>query len=101
MVRRPEWRYAVEAETAPRDGQGLIRRLQLKLRDGDVDGLILVLRSTRTVAEFLDIARGALQALFTIDGRAALARLRVGADPGGNAIVVLPRRRRVGETPHG
>lgn len=101
MVRRPAWRYGVEAETAPRDGQGLIRRLQHKLRDGDVDGLILVLRSTRAVAEFLDVARGALETMFTIDGRTALARLRAGEDPGGNAIVVLPRRRRIGMTRHG
>src|SRR5262245_36496428 len=31
------WRYGVEAESLPRDGQALIRRLALKARDGDVD----------------------------------------------------------------
>jgi transcriptional regulator with XRE-family HTH domain len=94
MVRRTDWRYGVEAETAPRDAQALIRRLQLKVRDGDVDGVILVVRSTAAVREFLEVATATLQPSFPIDGPKALARLSRGDDPGGSAIVILPRRRR-------
>ena len=51
------WEVGVEAETAPRDGQALTRRLNLKLRDGDIDGLILLLPATRATRTFLAEAR--------------------------------------------
>ena len=93
VVRGPGWHYGVEAETAPRDVQGLIRRLALKQRDGHVDGVILLLRATATGRAFLELGREALASFFPVDGRHALGRLAAGADPGGNAIVVLTRGR--------
>src|SRR4051794_39747901 len=47
------WRYGVEAETRPSDGQDLTRRLMLKQRDGGLDGVLLVLPDTRTTRAFL------------------------------------------------
>ena len=87
------WRYGVEAESAPNDAQALVRRLALKERDGDVDGVILVLRPTRRVRAFLREAAPVLSPFFRVSGVDALARLAAGNDPGGSAIVLIPRRR--------
>src|SRR3990172_7032778 len=84
------WIEAVEAETRPHDAQALHRRLALKLRDGEVDGLILVVRDTRTTRAFLREAADEIVPSFPIRGSIALERLRAGSAPGGNAIVVLP-----------
>ncbi len=92
MVRGSGWRFGVEAETAPRDGQALVRRLQLKERDGAVDGVLLAVRDTRTVRLFLEEAAGILRPMFPITSREALAKLRAGMAPTGNAIVIVPRR---------
>jgi transcriptional regulator with XRE-family HTH domain len=94
LIRGPGWRYGVEAETAPRDAQALLRRLQLKRRDGRVDGIVLLLRSTAQTRRFLGEAGGLLAADFPVPGRRALALLQGGLDPGGSAVVVLPLRRR-------
>ena len=93
LIRGAGWRYAAEAETAPRDGQALVRRLQLKLRDGDVDGLILLVRDTRTTREFLEVAEPELRAMFPMSTRTILGALRRGAPPPGNGVVVVPRSR--------
>jgi transcriptional regulator with XRE-family HTH domain len=92
LARRHGWRYGVEAETAPNDGQATLRRLALKRRDGQVDGVILLVRDTRRTRAFLDAIKDVTGSAFPVAGSRALERLRVGADPGGNAIVVLPRR---------
>jgi transcriptional regulator with XRE-family HTH domain len=86
------WRYGVEAETAPRDSQSVARRIQLKQRDGQVDGVLLLLRRTVQTRRFLAEAGGHLRDLFPVDGPRALELLRAGVDPGGNAIIVLPLR---------
>jgi hypothetical protein len=95
FIQRPGWRYGVEAETSPADAQALVRRLRLKVRDGGVDGVILVVRSTVRTRAFLASAGEVLGVAFPVDGRAALARLSAGEDPGGNAIVLLDGRRHV------
>lgn len=89
MIGGADWRYGVEAETAPRDVQALARRLTLKQRDGWVDGILLVLPRTRRAREFLDAGRPLLRAFLPVDGRVALARLRRGDDPGGGSIIVV------------
>lgn len=89
MVSGPDWRYGVEAETAPRDVQALSRRLALKLRDGGVDGILLVLPRTRRAREFLAASRGMLDAAFPLPGATALARLKDGLDPEGGSIILL------------
>lgn len=92
LISGPSWRYGVEAETAPRDEQALMRRLGLKLRDGDVDGLILLLRSTVQTRRFLREAGDVLRDSFPVDGRRALELLGAGMNPGGGSVIVLPRR---------
>jgi transcriptional regulator with XRE-family HTH domain len=89
MVSGPGWRYGVEAETAPRDVQALSRRLALKLRDGGVDAILLVLPRTRRVREFPAASRAMLNAAFPVPGPTALTRLKDGLDPGGGSIIQL------------
>lgn len=89
LVRGTDWRYGAEAETHPTDGQALARRLELKVRDGGVDGVLLIVPATRHVRAFLAAAGDLLDPVFPIAGRRALELLRAGVDPGGNAIVVL------------
>jgi hypothetical protein len=93
LIRGSGWRYAAEAETAPRDGQALVRRLRLKLHDGNVDGLILLVRDTRTTRTFLEVAEPELRAMFPMSTRTILGALRRGAPPPGNGVVVVPRSR--------
>jgi transcriptional regulator with XRE-family HTH domain len=86
------YRCGIEAETSATDSQALARRLQLKLRDGAVDALLLVLPDTRRTRGFLVAARSVLDGLFPVPGRRALELLGAGVPPGGNAIIVLSRR---------
>ena len=92
MVSGPDCRYGVEAETAPKDSQALARRVQLKMRDGAVDGVILLLPRTRRTREFVEASAGTLGPLFPIAGARALELVRAGVDPGGSAIVMFDRR---------
>jgi transcriptional regulator with XRE-family HTH domain len=89
MVRGPGWRYGVEAETGPQDAQALAGRLQLKLRDGGVDGILLVLPDTRRVRLFRVAAESLLGPLFPMPGSEALERLAAGQNPGGSAMIVV------------
>lgn len=93
-VRGPNWLFGVEAETSPHDGQALIRRLQLKIRDGGVDGVLLLVRDTRTVREFVSETEKLRGSDLSVRTREVLARLRAGERPDGNAIVVVRRRDR-------
>jgi hypothetical protein len=89
MVRGPGWRYGTEAETHPTDAQALGRRTELKQRDGQVDGVLLVLPDTRHVRMFVVAAADVLVPSFPVPGRRALELLRAGIDPGGNSVIVL------------
>ena len=82
-------RCAVEAETRPTDVQALTRKLALKERDGDAHRLILLLSDTRHNRAFLHGPGESLRRTFPLPGRRALELLAAGADPGGNAIVLL------------
>ena len=85
------WRVGVEAETSLRDGQALLRRLRLKARDGGADGLILLLRGTRTTRRTLAETGLLNDPFFGLPGREALAALSAGKWPSArNAIVVMP-----------
>jgi len=82
-------RVGVEVETRPRDVQALERRLALKMRDGEVDTVILVLADTRANRHLVRAHASSLTATFTIPGRLALQRLAAGVHPGGSALVLL------------
>jgi transcriptional regulator with XRE-family HTH domain len=83
------WRYGVEAERNPIDGQALCRRLRLKERDGGVDGVILLLPDTRATRAFRAAFKDLLATDFAVGHTAAIRALASGTDPGGSAIVVL------------
>jgi transcriptional regulator with XRE-family HTH domain len=83
------WRHGAEAETRPRDRQALERRLALKLRDGDVSSMSLVLLDSRHNRDFVRSNAAAFEERFPIPGRRALEALRAGVDPGGNSIILL------------
>jgi hypothetical protein len=89
VIAGPAWRFAVEAETRIRDWQALERRLALKLRDGDVDGLLLVVARTRTNVTIVRSLTTVLVSMFPVPSALALQRLASGADPGGSSLIVL------------
>ena len=89
LVRGEGWRYGVEAELNPVDGQALLRRITLKRRDGMVDGVLLLLPDTRQTRHFRREMAELLSAEFPISTGVALRRLAAGLDPGGSAIIVL------------
>lgn len=91
FISGPGWRYGVEAETSPRDAQALNRRLQLKARDGGVDGVLLVLRDNRSGRAFSRQAAVELGPTFPRSGARVLELLRAGIDPGGSAVVFVAR----------
>ncbi len=82
-------RIAVEAETRLDDIQALDRRLRLKIRDGAVSAVILVVSDTANNREALDLYRESLRATFPLDGRAIRRALREDRVPEANGIVVL------------
>ena len=89
LVNGASWRGGVEAETRPTDLQALQRRLALKMRDGGVDALILVLADTRHNRALLHAHGDELAQRFPVSGRRALELLAAGAHPGGNAVALL------------
>jgi len=81
-------RVGIEAEMRPSDLQALQRKLSLKVRDGGVDRLILVLADTKANRRFLRLASEDLGSLFRLQGRDAARALRSSVDPGCNLIVL-------------
>ena len=79
----------MEAETRARDSQALERRLALKLRDGGVDHVILLLADTRNDRAFVRGLGAGFRDAFPVPGRVAIARLSAGEDPRGSAIILL------------
>jgi transcriptional regulator with XRE-family HTH domain len=88
LLRVNRCRVGVEAETRPRDGQALQRRISLKRRDGGVDRVLLVVADTRTNHSFLREHGVELRTDFPQPGRDALAALAAGTPPG-DAIILL------------
>jgi len=89
VITGPRWRCGVEAETRPRDRQALERRLALKLRDGDVSSICLLLLDSRHNREFVRANRDILEERFPLPGRRALELLGAGVAPGDSTIVML------------
>jgi hypothetical protein len=79
----------VEAESRLRDIQALERRLGLKLRDGGLERVVLVVSDTRSNRRVLDSHRDALRSLLPLDGRAILRALRAGLLPEASGILLV------------
>ncbi len=89
LLRGEAWRCGVEAETGPRDGQALNRRLELKRRDGEVDHVLLILPNTRRVRAFLGETGALLRTNLPGGQKVILDRLAAGENPRTSAILVL------------
>ncbi len=83
------WRYGVEVEAHPIDGQAIARRHALKARDGGMDGVILVLPDTRQTRAFLREFGPLLTHDFPLPCAVALRMLGAAKDPGGSSIVIV------------
>jgi hypothetical protein len=79
----------VDAETRLYDVQALLRRLSLKLRDSEVDDLLLVLADTRSNRAATAAVPHLLAPMFPVSARRPLAALADGRHPGGSAILFL------------
>jgi hypothetical protein len=88
LIQGAGWRVGVEAETALDDLQAVERRLALKLRDGGIEQVILLVADTRRNREALAAAPAAFASL-SRDARGTLRALSRGTDPARSAIVVL------------
>jgi transcriptional regulator with XRE-family HTH domain len=82
------WSLAVEAETVLDDIQAVERRLNLKLRDGGIEHVILLVAETRANRAAVDASSCAFPGLAR-QARSTLRALRHGVDPGRSSIVLL------------
>jgi transcriptional regulator with XRE-family HTH domain len=89
VIRGPGWRYGVEAELNPVDGQALLRRLRLKLRDSGIDGLILLLPDTRQARRFRAEYAELLASDYPGRSSATLHALAQGECPTGSTVIVV------------
>jgi transcriptional regulator with XRE-family HTH domain len=96
MITIGQTRIGVEAETQLRDGQALQRRLNLKMRDGGVDHLLLVVSDTRSNRAFLRWWAAEVRGDLPGGSTELLDALRAGRDPGKSGIVLLKVGRTTG-----
>jgi transcriptional regulator with XRE-family HTH domain len=89
IVRIGHETMAIEAETRLRDLQALERRLALKMRDGRIGVLILLVSATRGNRRTLSVHREALRGLAPLDTREVLGALRAGHAPKASGLVIL------------
>jgi transcriptional regulator with XRE-family HTH domain len=89
VIGRDRCRIAVEIITRLGDVQAQFRAALLKQRDGGFDRLVIVIADTHANRRSLRLAMEVIDGSFPISPRAALASLRKGNDPGGNAFIVL------------
>lgn len=82
-------RIGVEFITRLRDVQAQIRPIIQKQRDSGVDRVVVVLKDTHANRRAVREAKAALAAAFPMGGRALMAALREGRDPGGNGILFV------------
>jgi len=89
MLRIGPERWGVEAETRIGDLQARLRSLQLKRRDGGVDGVILLLADTRHHRSLIREHRVLMEGVCPVDGREALEAFAAGRPPRGDALILL------------
>jgi transcriptional regulator with XRE-family HTH domain len=79
----------VEAETRLTDVQAVARKVQLKKRDGRLDGIVLLVSDTQANRAALALHREALRGAFPLDTRVVMAAIAAGVPPPADGIVVL------------
>ncbi len=82
-------RAGCELEARLRDIQATERKVALKLRDGAVDIVVLVLADTRANRAILAGHREVIRALLPLDSAQVLAAFRRGELPGASGILLL------------
>lgn len=82
-------RCTVEAETALGDLQAVDRRIALKMADGQVDHVLLLVADTHRNRRVLREFRHLLVDRYPLDTRAIMIALRAGRCPGASGIAVL------------
>jgi transcriptional regulator with XRE-family HTH domain len=88
------WTCALEFVTRFHDCQRQLRGFELKLRDGSVDRLVVVVNATHTNRRALATARDVVAASFPLHTRRVLSSLSAGRDPGANGLVLMSRKPR-------
>ena len=84
----------LEFVTRFHDCQAQLRAFELKLRDGRVDRLVVVVMATHANRRALSAARDIVAAAFPLATRQVMAALAAGRDPGGNWIILLDAQMR-------
>jgi transcriptional regulator with XRE-family HTH domain len=79
----------VEVETRFSDAQAQLRRIVIKMRDDNVDRVLLVLADTPANRRAVAGASAVIAAMFPVPRRSALAALAVGRYPGGSSLVFI------------
>jgi transcriptional regulator with XRE-family HTH domain len=87
--RRTGVEFRTEAETSLRDIQQVQRLVAAKKADSGDPRVLLVVRASRNNRLVVRAAADTLRTAFPVPGRVALARLRAGADPGGDALLLV------------
>jgi transcriptional regulator with XRE-family HTH domain len=82
-------RIAIEAETHLHDVQALLRRVELKWRDSNVDRVVIVIAATRHNRAVLEMAAEAIDEMLPCPRRKLAAALREGTDPGSNGYLLV------------
>ena len=85
----PAWTCALEFVTRFHDCQAQLRGFHLKLRDGHVDRLIVVVKATHANRRALRAAREVIAAAFPLSTRRVVESLASGRDPGTNGIALV------------
>jgi len=80
---------AVEAETRIADGQAFLRRTALKMRDGGMEAVLIVVMESRANRAAVAAMRLVAPDTFPVSPRRALSALAAGTHPGGSALIFL------------
>ena len=80
---------ALEFVTRFHDCQAQLRAFHLKLRDGSVDRLVIVVNATHANRRAVAAAAGILDDTFPLGTRSLVASLAAGRDPGANVLMFL------------
>jgi hypothetical protein len=72
-----------------RDSQALMRRIELKKRDGRIARLVLIVADTRHNRDVLRAGAREFAAAFPANARRAIGQLIEGIDPGADVLLVL------------
>jgi transcriptional regulator with XRE-family HTH domain len=79
----------VEVETRFSDAQAQLRRITIKMRDDNVDHVLLALADTPANRRAVAGASAVIAAMFPVSGRSALAALAEGRYPGGSSLIFI------------